>query len=167
MFPSSAAIVLPLPQPRGYSGKRGDSDGWRGPRSRGPQFLPKCRKTFCSFLSMSSWSWDRRSAYCCCLIFWTMASASWSKDTARPPVRPPRLRQHQEAHHHPPARRQGPGAPEAAPDPGPRAAQLVCLSAQLFYKENPAKVVKHQPMIIQILAVPDLQRDLLLSHSDF
>lgn len=37
-------------------------------RGEGVGLLPKCRKTFCSFLSMSSWSWDRRSAYCCCLI---------------------------------------------------------------------------------------------------
>lgn len=41
---------------------------------------PKCRKTFCSFLSRSSWSWASRSEYCCCLIFWMIASASWNGD---------------------------------------------------------------------------------------
>lgn len=29
------------------------------------------------------------SLYCCCLIFWMMASASWSKDMAKPLVRQP------------------------------------------------------------------------------
>lgn len=38
--------------------------------------LPKCKKTFPSFLSMLSWSLLRSSWYCCCLIFDTMYSAS-------------------------------------------------------------------------------------------
>lgn len=54
----------------------------QGPRRRGRQFLPKCRNTFWSLRSISSWSWDRSSVYCCCLIFWMMASASCSKDMA-------------------------------------------------------------------------------------
>lgn len=78
-FPSPPDITAPSPTAlRGYSGRRETERESQG----GYQFLPKCKKTFCSFLSMSSWSWDRRSAYCCCLIFWIMVSASWSKDMA-------------------------------------------------------------------------------------
>lgn len=131
-FSSPPGIILPFPSPpREDIWGEGEIERWLRRSRGGWPFLPKCRKTFCSFLSMSSWSWHRRSAYCCCLIFWIMGSASWSKDMAT--VRHPSSPTCSGGTPLPAAHCTRPQSPGAAPDPSPHLGLLGwCCLAQPF-----------------------------------